>query len=81
MWSAEDEAEWARLENERKRRDALVRKIKREAHYRKLRPLPRCCETCFWGDFEHENATCWRGEESFDVSPFGICDHYKRRRP
>lgn len=68
------------LKKELRRRDALVRKIKREAHYRKLRPLPRCCETCFWGDFEHENATCWRDEESFDVSPFGICDHYKRRR-
>lgn len=81
MWSAEDEAEWERLENERKRREARVRKIKREAHYKKLRPLPRCCETCFWGDFEHENATCWRGVERFDVSPFGICDHYRRAKP
>ena len=69
------------LKKEWRRRDALVRKIKREAHYRKLRPLPRCCETCHWGDFEHENATCWRGVERFDVSPFGICDHYRRAKP
>lgn len=68
------------LKKEWRRRDALVRKIKREAHYRKLRPLPRCCETCHWGDFYGDDASCWRNGESFDVSLFGICDHYRRAK-
>lgn len=79
MWSAEDEAEWARLERERKRREARERVTKRKVHYRELSPPPPCCGSCQFGDINESCPRCYFGAYVFDIEPFGICDHYKRR--
>lgn len=81
MWSAEDEAEWACLEKERKLREARERVTKRKAGYRKLNPPPPCCGSCQFGDINESCPTCYFGAYSFDIDPFGICDNYKRREP
>lgn len=79
--STDIDTEWALLEKERKLREARERATKRKAHYRKLRPLPRCCGSCHWADINEDCPTCYYGAYSFGIEPFGICDHYKRRDP
>ncbi len=81
MNAAEIDAEWEQGEKERKAREARERATKRKANYRKLRPLPRCCATCQFGDINEDCPICYRGAYSFSVEPLGlsVCDHYKRR--
>ena len=81
MNADEINAEWERLEKERKLREARERALKRKAHYRKLRPLPRCCATCQFGDINEDWPACYNGAHTFPVEPLGlsVCDHYKRR--
>lgn len=77
----EIDAEWEQGEKERKAREARERATKRKANYRKLRPLPRCCATCQFGDINEDWPACYFGaHSSLPVEPFGICDHYKRRK-
>lgn len=79
--AAEIDAEWEQGEKERKARE---RATKRKVHYRKLRPLPRCCLSCRYGRFTEDYAVCYRihyGEFGYpDIDHFGICDHWEAKR-
>ena len=71
--SADDYAKWVAFKKALARREAAVQAFKRDAHYKEL-DLPPCCASC---DFECD-LECLLCGADFSVSPFGICDRYKR---